>query len=497
MSSSLRTYLATSWNRDNEPHETRSSPFIVALTIVLLLALSIFFGMFVGLNLPQVVINKYYSPTQCTITNASILFRYCPSVSCSTCSNAPTSPSCSSVQELQQSLSPEPCAQGTGACAEQVTCNERYKCCSQLCLTCESYSTSCTGSSKTRASYSRFLSMYMQRELSISKYTASKKSFSSNASAWERYVHQDDVTVKCTWKNNTHKKSRQLAASDKLFCTMGCTQSCSNFQCNCCCCDVVNSLSSFFKLNISYTAHIDLHYNKRDGQDVVTTYVNCCNTNLKMAMQLTMEQYLQENMYACYYDTRHAFNIRWSVAYNVGDWVGTCVFAFVVLITTIWMSYYRYAAVTYYLPEWFFKTSFIWLWVGFIIPITSLLPLYVFAAISSVGRVSCLVLLFQFITLGGMPYAFCRWDLVIFAAYTVCIWGAIGWVTPFVGWYVSFIGALFAAWLGAALFAGVVALQVSVRSAQMQANAVASVQPQPIERAAISLPSQHDPAQVI
>jgi hypothetical protein len=133
-------YLTTSWKRNNVPHYANTIDINCncGCLFAFIVALSIFFGMFFGLNYPQVVINKYYVGAHCTITNTTINSRYCPSVSCSSCSDAPGTPSCDSVSAFQSSLNPQLCATDQSQCAQETSCNDGYKCCSECCQICQS-----------------------------------------------------------------------------------------------------------------------------------------------------------------------------------------------------------------------------------------------------------------------------------------------------------------------------------------------------------------------
>lgn len=432
----ISSYLTTSWNRCNAGKKVSSidSGTIFTTLIILIGSLPIFFGMFFGLNYPQVVINKYYVGAHCSITNTTIISSYCPSVSCSSCNDAPGSPSCSSVTKYQSSLDPQKCANDPSQCARGTSCNDGYSCCSQCCSTCESCSTSCTSSSSVKKkellpAYNVVGELYtrMQSNLDTDRCTHSYSTNSSNL--WDRYIAPEIVTVNCTHRENSVKNGLTVE---------GCTTSCSSYQCNCYCCVSVDHLSCYATPNICYMAVLYLTYDDMSGNNIPTTYTQNMDTNLAAAQNYIMNQYVVGHTYNCYYDTRNEMNVRWSIEYNVGYWVGTCIFALIVFICIVVLSHPLLAAIaSSNLSEWCLHTCYVWLWVGVIIPLVIFLPLFSVAAISKEGRIALLVLIFQFVTIGLMPYVYYRWNAVVIAAYVMLIYTLVGWITPLFAWYMN------------------------------------------------------------
>jgi hypothetical protein len=169
-----------------------------------------------------------------------------------------------------------------------------------------------------------------------------------------------------------------------------------------------------------------------------------------------VDKYTPGTRHACYYDSRDKHTIWWSIAYNVGYWIGTTIFAFIALVCLVILSHPLMALVGDSVPQWFFQTTFVASWISVLIPFCLFLPLYHAAPISKEGRVTQLVLFYQFLTLGFFPFVVCRWDALVSAAYTVCVWGLLGWATPFLAWYKDVTLALLSGWLGCAGFVGFV-----------------------------------------
>ncbi|CAG8573736.1 11003_t:CDS:1 [Dentiscutata erythropus] len=121
--------------------------------ISLVIALSLFLGLFFGLGYPEIKRAEYISTT-CTITNETITSRYCCYRDCDfTCQNAPSSsPSCSSLESRWNAFSPTKCATALKAnnsqniddyCpidGPQATCDNGYYCCDECCQKCTSCS---------------------------------------------------------------------------------------------------------------------------------------------------------------------------------------------------------------------------------------------------------------------------------------------------------------------------------------------------------------------
>ncbi|GBB93273.1 hypothetical protein RclHR1_02140026 [Rhizophagus clarus] len=128
----------------------------IIYTILLLLALGLFFGIFFGLGYPEIKKAKFNS-TYCTINNKTILSNYCCYKECSYCKTAsPSAPTCTNLKSQWNSLSPQICANAilTNSSLENVCptsdlkgeCDDGYSCCSECCSQC------CSGSSNSCSS---------------------------------------------------------------------------------------------------------------------------------------------------------------------------------------------------------------------------------------------------------------------------------------------------------------------------------------------------------
>jgi hypothetical protein len=111
---------------------------------------SLFFGLFFGLNFPEVRINTVYKPSVCHVENVVIVPRYCCYRSCSSCSSCFGAQSCSAMIAQADALDPIQC-DATGNCPVIGNCCNGYHCCRTCCSTCQSCSTSCSGSGKSKS----------------------------------------------------------------------------------------------------------------------------------------------------------------------------------------------------------------------------------------------------------------------------------------------------------------------------------------------------------
>ena len=103
-----------------------------------LCALALFFGLFFGLNEPDLE-HRGYTLSECTFISATIQPRYCCDVSCGGCDAAPASAnSCATLQDQQENMSVPLCESSNGTCPHFApqTCNNGYFCCSNACDTC-------------------------------------------------------------------------------------------------------------------------------------------------------------------------------------------------------------------------------------------------------------------------------------------------------------------------------------------------------------------------
>lgn len=114
----------------------------VGLTVVNLV---IWTGLFFGLNYHEIVVNRDYAPTDCSIDASTVVPRYCATYSCSVCSAAPSwTQDCDALVSQINTLNPALCNSSSSPnCGISQMCNEGYKCCSTCCDTCESCSMVC------------------------------------------------------------------------------------------------------------------------------------------------------------------------------------------------------------------------------------------------------------------------------------------------------------------------------------------------------------------
>ncbi|KAJ7152540.1 hypothetical protein C8R46DRAFT_1121469 [Mycena filopes] len=169
--------------------------------VLLVVSLALFFGLFFGLNYPEIV--KHGWPlTRCTVLSSEIVTRYCCETSCQTgtCQTAPSgSPGCSGlVSSIDSGYSPSVCAANSSACPTQAgsVCDGGCAC------------------------------------------------FSSSCGAIDELMHSMQIRV-CS--------------------NGSCTQSCTSYQCNCYCCSSTNDLYCTLSCPICYDVDLQVSYSSRDG----------------------------------------------------------------------------------------------------------------------------------------------------------------------------------------------------------------------------------------
>ncbi|KAJ7644510.1 hypothetical protein FB45DRAFT_999534 [Roridomyces roridus] len=126
-------------------------PMYKCFTLLLIASLALFFGLFFGLNYPEIV-RHGWPLTRCKVLSSEIATRYCCRTSCqdNSCRSAPSnSPSCGTVMSsIQSNFSPDTCAANSSSCPTQIgsVCDGGYECCNTCCLTCQSCTQSCSSS---------------------------------------------------------------------------------------------------------------------------------------------------------------------------------------------------------------------------------------------------------------------------------------------------------------------------------------------------------------
>ncbi|KDQ12087.1 hypothetical protein BOTBODRAFT_34705 [Botryobasidium botryosum FD-172 SS1] len=135
----------------------------ISFLVLFVLSLPLFFGLFFGLNFPEIRRNGW-PIAQCTVDDAQVLSRYCceqTSCAVNTCFSAPPSaPQCSaSITQINSNYSPAACAasNSTKSCPPNTgqACDGGTHCCRQCCQTCQSCHQSCTGSGSKKTCTNR------------------------------------------------------------------------------------------------------------------------------------------------------------------------------------------------------------------------------------------------------------------------------------------------------------------------------------------------------
>jgi hypothetical protein len=388
--------------------------------------LAIWFGLFFGLNYKQIIINRDYVPTECTILSTNIGSNYCPDVECSTCSEAPSGiASCSTVVSQMESLNPSVCAaalnnsmsssSSSSSCAQSQTCGGGYKCCSQCCSTCNSCSTSCSAGGS-------------------------------------------------------------------------CSTSCYSYSCDCYCCSSVDNLDCYANADICYTDYLNLMYTNDQNTIVKTTYSRGFGTDLSGATYFITNQYLIGETYACFYDKTNGKNVLFTIGYTIGYWVVTGIFSFTLLIgivgfidSVIVQSAFPYNVDSRELI--LLRSVEFAFWCMVVMPLGFFLPMLVSASVSYTGKMVLQVFLGQLLTIGLMPLL--RLRKYWLETYFLIIYPSYGWIAPLHNLIVSTDGSsdvFFAAIIIIPLFLWVVILLMIRYKEEILTHLFEFARPVPVSR---------------
>jgi hypothetical protein len=202
-----------------------------------------------------------------------------------------------------------------------------------------------------------------------------------------------------------------------------------------------------------YTVILYIQHRDWGGATINTEYTRNTDTNLDSAVEFISNDYIVGNNYACYYDTRNHSRVSFNIAYNTGYLVGVGILSFAMLILIVALIHdVLVTLLSGRMSCWFFESLYFWFWIGTMLPLCLFLPVYELAPIKPGARLANLVLLFQFLTIGPMPYVFCRWDATILAIYSILVWGLVGWGTPFIGWNLGEAAGLACSWVAIGAF---------------------------------------------
>jgi len=203
---------------------------------------SIFLGVFFGRLYPEIVINKDSIKTSCLITNSTIDSFYCPSTSCTSCTDSAGLNSCSDVDNYMKSFDPTKCSlNNTQNCPiSPQMCSNGYKCCATCCQTCTSCTTSCSGSGRN---------VIPQDQSYPAINSHSWNAFSSANQTCNIYSKGDHY-------EGDIKQANDECLNRDNFQSEGCTQTCHSYPCNCYCCQSVSNLLCSITADVCYNADL-------------------------------------------------------------------------------------------------------------------------------------------------------------------------------------------------------------------------------------------------
>lgn len=366
---------------------------------------AIFLGVFFGLLYPEIVINKDFLETSCLITNSTIDSFYCPSTSCTSCSDSSGLDTCSSVSSYMSSFDPEKCTvNNTQECPiSPQQCSNGYKCCQTCCQTCTSCSTSC--SSPRSDNHMKIQSTWKTFDESTNRGQCvySRGSF---------YEGDSEPTDNCSNKTS--------------FEAEGCTENCYSYQCNCYCCNSVSNLLCTITADICYNADLSIDYDTIDNTLVHTKYIQQFGTDLASAQNYIQNTYQISHSYECFYDTTDLSTIRWNIAYNSEYIAISVVFGTVSFICFVLGTHFI-------LRDGYDETDLMKIesifWFSVFVPLIILVPVLTSSPLSKSGRTIVVYFICQLTTLGFLPTCLLsHWTYGI--VYILTIYLGIGIIVP-------------------------------------------------------------------
>ncbi|CAB4377871.1 unnamed protein product [Rhizophagus irregularis] len=288
------------------------SRFKIIYTILLLLALSLFFGIFFGLGYPEIQKANYIS-TYCTIDDKTISSKYCCYKKCNYCNTAnAVAPICTDLKSQWNLLSPETCASAVLANSSlsnvcpindlKGVCDDGYYCCSKCCSTCTSCSNSCSSPGSSSS----------------------------------------------------------------------CSTSCVSYSCNCSCCNSTYHRSCQIICPTCYSAVLTMSYQKDDKSSYIQITTNITveyRENLNGAEQF-LAKYPISSTIQCFYSPKDPFKVLLNVQLTVKTWVAVGITASFLTIILMYGTWYLFSKNATIFKDYKYRVLImeIALWCGTIIP---------------------------------------------------------------------------------------------------------------------------------
>jgi hypothetical protein len=421
-----------------------------AITTFGAVCLAIFLGVFFGCLYPEIVINKDSIQTSCLITNSTINSFYCPSVSCTSCTDSSGLDSCGDVSSYMESFDPTKCSvNNTQACpTSPQSCSNGYKCCQTCCQTCTSCSTSCSSSSSddiVTGNHVRIQSIWKAFSDSVEENQCSAY---SKGSVYEGNKDADNCVEKASFE------------------TEACSTSCSSYPCNCYCCNSVSNLLCTITADVCYNADLFINYDTINDALIHTQYIQQFGTDLTGAQNYIQNEYQISHSYICYYDTTDLSTVRWNIAYSSEYIEISSVFG-AVSFTCFVIGIHMMLRYSYNETNLVCIESVIWL--TLFVPLIILVPILTTAPLSKTGRAVVVYFICQLTTLGLLPTCISgHWTYGIVYIFTIYLGiGIIVPSEPFI--QVSNIGEFYGVTIGSSIMAFVFFMWILHNAAQIQA----------------------------